>query len=61
MPTMNEYGPDSKGPIVIGVALAFAILTFIVIVLRLFARIYVLRQMGFDDCMFSQQGCGEMC
>ncbi|PLN81905.1 integral membrane protein Pth11-like protein [Aspergillus taichungensis] len=59
MATSNEYGPDSKGSVVIGVALAFAIITFVVIVLRLFARIYVLRQMGFDDyliigaCLFS--------
>ena len=61
MATANGYGPDSKGSVVIGVALAFAIITFVVIVLRLFARIYVLRQMGFDDCMFCQRRCQGVC
>jgi hypothetical protein len=35
---------------VVGICLAFAVLTFVVLVLRLFARIYVLRKMGVDDC-----------
>ncbi|KAJ5676829.1 uncharacterized protein N7477_002462 [Penicillium maclennaniae] len=39
----------SQGPVVIGVCIAFAILTFIVLSLRLFARIYVLGKMGLDD------------
>ncbi|KAJ5551648.1 hypothetical protein N7535_000407 [Penicillium sp. DV-2018c] len=39
----------SQGPVVVGIAVAFAILTFIVLCLRLFARIYVLGKMGLDD------------
>lgn len=40
----------SQGPVVVGICVAFAALTFVVLVLRLFARIYVLGQMGVDDC-----------
>lgn len=40
----------SQGPMVMGICVAFAVLTFIVLTLRLFARIYVLGQMGIDDC-----------
>ncbi|KAJ5774854.1 hypothetical protein N7457_009750 [Penicillium paradoxum] len=49
----------SQGPVVLGICLAFAILTFIVLCLRLFSRVYVLRKMGMDDyliiaaCLFS--------
>lgn len=39
----------SQGPVVVGICVAFAALTFVVLVLRLFARIYVLGQMGIDD------------
>ncbi|KAJ5682562.1 hypothetical protein N7462_005727 [Penicillium macrosclerotiorum] len=39
----------SQGPVVVGICVAFAILTFIVLSLRLFARIYVLGKMGVDD------------
>ncbi|KAJ5314469.1 uncharacterized protein N7443_001353 [Penicillium atrosanguineum] len=39
----------SQGPVVVGLCIAFAILTFIVLSLRLFARIYVLGKMGLDD------------
>ncbi|KAF9891593.1 hypothetical protein FE257_003604 [Aspergillus nanangensis] len=50
---------DSQGPTVSGVALAFAVLTAVVLSLRLFSRIYVLRKMGIDDyliifaCLFA--------
>lgn len=43
----------SQGPVVVGIAVAFAIVTFIVLALRLFSRIYVLRKMGIDDCRWS--------
>lgn len=43
--------PDSQGPVVTGVAIAFAVLTFIVLSVRLFSRLYVMGQMGVDDCM----------
>ncbi|CDM34842.1 hypothetical protein DTO013E5_3250 [Penicillium roqueforti] len=39
----------SQGPMVVGVCVAFATLTFVVLALRLFARLYVLGQMGVDD------------
>ncbi|KAJ5291212.1 hypothetical protein N7478_000463 [Penicillium angulare] len=39
----------SQGPVVAGICIAFAILTFLVLALRLFARIYVLGKMGLDD------------
>lgn len=44
----DEHG--SQGPTVVGISLAFAVLTFVVLSLRLFARIYVLGKMGVDDC-----------
>ena len=40
----------TQGPMVVGICVAFAALTFIVLALRLFARVYVLGQMGVDDC-----------
>ena len=43
---------ESKGPVIAGVAISFAILSFVVICLRLFARIYVLKRMGLDDCKY---------
>lgn len=43
----------SQGPVVVGIAVAFAVLTFIVLALRLFSRIYVLHRMGADDCTCS--------
>ncbi|KAJ5333085.1 integral membrane protein PTH11 [Penicillium brevicompactum] len=39
----------SQGPVVVGIAVAFAVLTAIVLALRLFSRIYVLHRMGADD------------
>lgn len=41
---------ETQGPTVVGIAIAFAAITFLVIILRLFARIYVLKKMGVDDC-----------
>ncbi|KAF7596967.1 hypothetical protein BBP40_011333 [Aspergillus hancockii] len=40
---------DSKGPTVSGVAIVFAVWTFMIISLRLFSRVYVLKRMGLDD------------
>lgn len=40
----------TQGPVIAGVAISFAILSFVTICLRLFARIYVLKRMGLDDC-----------
>ncbi|KAL4806078.1 hypothetical protein BDV18DRAFT_160146 [Aspergillus unguis] len=50
---------QSQGPTVTGIAVAFAIVTAVVLVLRLFARLYVLKKVGVDDflilgaCVFS--------
>lgn len=41
---------ESQAPVITGICIGFAILTFIVLILRLFARIYVLAKMGVDDC-----------
>jgi len=54
MAISSDHG--SQGPVVVGICLAFAILTFIVLSLRLFARIYVLGKMGVDDCQFPHLG-----
>ncbi|KAB8238265.1 hypothetical protein ETB97_008311 [Aspergillus alliaceus] len=44
-------GSSGKGPTVAGVAVAFAIWTFIIVCLRLFSRIFVIQRMGYDDCL----------
>lgn len=41
---------ESQAPVLVGISIGFAILTFLVISLRLFARIYVLGKMSVDDC-----------
>ncbi|KAL2826423.1 hypothetical protein BDW59DRAFT_171819 [Aspergillus cavernicola] len=49
----------TQGPTVNGIVISFAAITLVVIVLRLFARMYVLKKMGVDDyliifaCLFS--------
>jgi hypothetical protein len=54
MAITSDHG--SQGPVVVGICLAFAVLTFIVLSLRLFARVYVLGKMGVDDCELSCPG-----
>lgn len=44
---------DTQGPVVVGICVAFAVITFCVLVLRLFSRVYVLGKMGLDDCKWS--------
>lgn len=41
---------ESQAPVLVGISVGFAVLTFLVISLRLFARIYVLGKMSVDDC-----------
>lgn len=43
---------DSQGPVVVGIAIAFAVVTFVVICLRMFTRVVVLQSVGVDDCKF---------
>lgn len=45
VPSMDE----SRGPVITGVCIGFAVLTFIVLSLRLFSRLYVLGKFGVDD------------
>ncbi|KAL2864830.1 uncharacterized protein BJX67DRAFT_373640 [Aspergillus lucknowensis] len=50
---------ETQGPKVAGIAIAFAAITLVVLLLRLFARVYVLKKRGIDDypiifaCCFS--------
>ncbi|KAJ5901880.1 hypothetical protein N7495_002408 [Penicillium taxi] len=46
----DDHG--SQGPVIVGICAAFSVLTFLVLCLRLFARIYVLGKMGVDDCKY---------
>ncbi|OJJ45858.1 hypothetical protein ASPZODRAFT_119101 [Penicilliopsis zonata CBS 506.65] len=47
----------SQGPTVIGVAVFFAVLTFVVLSLRLFTRIYVFGQVRLDDYLIIVAAC----
>lgn len=47
-----DNGYETQGPLVLGVSIAFAVLTFVILCLRLFSRIYILGNMGVDDCMW---------
>jgi hypothetical protein len=49
---------ETQGPKVVGIAIAFAAVTFVVLLLRLFARVYVLKKMGVDDCKLPLVPCG---
>ncbi|KAJ5961194.1 uncharacterized protein N7479_008344 [Penicillium vulpinum] len=44
-------GDGSRGPMVEGICVAFAVLTFVVLSLRLFSRIAISGRMGIDDCL----------
>ncbi|KAL4781109.1 hypothetical protein BJX76DRAFT_24540 [Aspergillus varians] len=48
---------ETQGPRVAGVAIAFGAITFVVIILRLFARIFVLERMGADDYLIIVACC----
>lgn len=41
---------ESQGPTVNSVAIVFAVISFIAVVLRLWARISIVRSVGADDC-----------
>jgi hypothetical protein len=49
---------ESQGPKAVGIAIAFAVVTLVVLILRLFARIFVPKKMGVDDCKFLLMICG---
>lgn len=44
---------DSQGPVVTAVAIVFAVITFFTITLRMWARAFVVKSLGPDDCKFS--------
>ncbi|KAJ8163184.1 hypothetical protein V6000_010066 [Aspergillus fumigatus] len=48
---------DSQGPFVVGISIAFAVVTFVVICLRMFARVVVLNHVGMDDSV--KKGLGS--
>jgi hypothetical protein len=50
---------DSQGPVVVGISIAFAIVTFVVFSLRMFARVVVLKNVGVDDCKFVLCKCWQ--
>lgn len=47
----------SQGPTVITIAVIFGVMTLIAVVLRLWARIFLVKHMGFDD---SQSSCSTI-
>lgn len=43
----------TQGPTAVAISVVFAVITFIVISLRLFSRIVVVRSVGLDDSKFT--------
>lgn len=41
---------ESRGPLVNAIAIAFAVISFITLCLRLFARVFISKSIGPDDC-----------
>lgn len=41
---------ESQGPVVNSVAIIFAVISFFAIVLRIWARAFIVRSLGADDC-----------
>ncbi|KAJ9662010.1 hypothetical protein H2201_006299 [Coniosporium apollinis] len=56
MSTTPGYHDDSAGPTVITVAVVFGILTTLVVSIRLFTRIYVVKSVGPDDALIAVAG-----
>ena len=52
MPTVADPN-ETKGPMVVAISIAFGILTVVTMGLRTFARFYVTRAAGLDDCKCS--------
>ncbi|KAF2639601.1 hypothetical protein P280DRAFT_519008 [Massarina eburnea CBS 473.64] len=49
--------PESQGPTVISIAIVFAAITAVVLVSRIFARVCIVKRVGFDD-IFIVIACG---
>ena len=54
MPTVADPN-ETQGPMVIVLCIAFGVVTVVTMVLRVFARFYVTRAAGPDDCRSSLQ------
>lgn len=50
---MTSSVEETQAPVLVGISIGFAVLTFLVISLRLFARLYVLGKMSIDDCKWT--------
>jgi hypothetical protein len=48
-PTSNYVNPDTEGPGLIIICIVFGSVTTVLITLRLWARIFIIRQPGLDD------------
>lgn len=44
---------ESQGPVVNSVAIIFAVISFFAIVLRIWARAFIVRSLGADDCKYN--------
>lgn len=44
---------ESQGPTVITISVVFAVITFIIMALRLWARIFLVQKVGMDDILIS--------
>ncbi|OJD34915.1 uncharacterized protein BKCO1_20000153 [Diplodia corticola] len=44
---------ESQGPMVVTISVVFAVITFIIMSLRLWARIYIVQRVGYDDILIS--------
>lgn len=49
---------DSQGPTIMAVAIVFGVIAAIVIILRLWARVFLVKHVGFDDGEFVRFSCG---
>lgn len=50
---------ETQGPTVDAVSIAFGVLTLVSISLRLWARIFVVKSLGIDDCEYTNVHFGE--
>jgi hypothetical protein len=48
-PTPNYVNPDTEGPGLIIVCIIFSTITTVLVALRLWARLFLIRQPGLDD------------
>lgn len=44
---------ESQGPTVVTISVIFAVMTFIIMSLRLWARIFIVQKVGYDDMLIS--------